>query len=184
MTIVVLTLAAILTWYAVQFAHPRLFELWRHTEVAAYGIAVSALLMLLLEQRRLALPAWLVPALLCAGVALHWWMVPIALKSLAGLTVLALAVNLLAHADGWVRAMFSFYPLRQLGTWSFSVYIWQQPFHVMVEHGQMPPHIGLLLGMLSGIASFYLVEQPARDWLNHHWKASSGASPALARGAS
>ncbi|MES2900203.1 MAG: acyltransferase [Pseudomonadota bacterium] len=184
LTVLVLAISGILVFYATNFTHPHLFELWRHTEVAAYGIAVSALIMLVLEKRQLALPAWVAPLLLCVGVALHWWIVPIALKSLAGITALAVSVNLLARADGWVRAVFSFYPLRLLGLWSFSVYIWQQPFHVMVEYGQMAPSVGLLLGLLCGIVSYYAIEQPARTWLNRHWRGEAASHAPVVQAAS
>jgi hypothetical protein len=33
--------------------------------------------------------------------------------------------------------------LRQIGIWSFSIYLWQQPFYVAVRHGDLSPSLGL-----------------------------------------
>lgn len=59
--------------------------------------------------------------------------------------------------------------LRQFGAWSFSLYLWQQPFHLMVKQGAADPVAGLLGALAAGIAACHLIERPARTWLNRNW---------------
>jgi len=78
-------------------------------------------------------------------------------------------MNRLQHAPQAVIRMFEFAPLRQLGVWSFSLYLWQQPFYQRVRHEGMHPALGLGLSLVVGALAHYLVEKPARAWLNAHW---------------
>lgn len=78
----------------------------------------------------------------------------------------ALAVNFLEGAPRLIHAALSFRPLRQLGLWSFSIYLWQQPFYLYVRREGLSPFIGVGLAVLAGLLSYYLVENPARTYLN------------------
>ena len=141
-----------------------------HSEVAAFGIFFSGGLFLLLRQLRLPrLPAVLYLGLAIFAVALHWWRVPAGVRTLAGVAVFAVVVNLLVVAPPTVLRLLENSWLRKLGLWSFSIYIWQQPFYLMVHHGKMPALAGLVLGVVAGAASYHLVESPARTYLNRHW---------------
>lgn len=153
------------------------YHQWLHAEVAAWGIFVSGFILLALRGRRPRVPAPAVPALVLAGVLLHWWSVPLPVQKLFGVGALALAVNLLPQAPGWVSAAFSLKPLRLLGLWSFSLYLWQQPFYA--EAG-MPRALGLLLALGAGLLSYYLVEAPMRRYLNRNWGSAPKARPAAA----
>jgi peptidoglycan/LPS O-acetylase OafA/YrhL len=81
----------------------------------------------------------------------------------------------------FMRRLLSLAPLRQLGLWSFSLYLWQQPFYQLVRHHGMPAWQGMLLALASGIAAYYLLEKPARSWLNRRWGAPERppAAPAV-----
>lgn len=152
------------------------FDRWIHTEVAAYGIFVSA--WCLIARVRM-VRGWAVPACLAAGVCLHWWSVPVPVRTFVGVGLFALAVNNIESAPAVVRAILSSRVLRQLGLWSFSVYLWQQPFHMYVAFQHKPPLLGLLGALLAGAASFYLVEQPARRWLTRRRSEPAAIVPAL-----
>lgn len=85
---------------------------------------------------------------------------------IAGGGAFALALNLLDRSPGLFRTILEFRPLRQMGVWSFSLYLWQQPFY-MLYHREGLPLLPALAGSLTlGVAAFYLVENPARTWLN------------------
>lgn len=148
-------------------------ELWRlsmHSEMAAFGILSSAALALALRGRTV--PRRLAGAsvpLLLLGIALQWWSLPPALNRVASVAAFALAINLLAAGPATVQAVLAAAPLRKLGLWSFSIYVWQQPFYLLSSHKGMPPVLGVLLALGCGIASFYLVEQPCRTWLNRRF---------------
>lgn len=153
------------------------FDRWIRTEVAAYGIVVSALLLLQLRQtRRFAVPLIVVPLLGALALLTHWWSVPVAVRTFIGVGALALAVNLLDRSPALLQRLLSFAPLRQLGLWSFSLYLWQQPFYLLVHRNGLSPWLGVGLSVLAGIASYYLVEQPARGYLNRVWGASRRAT--------
>jgi peptidoglycan/LPS O-acetylase OafA/YrhL len=159
-----------LIFYSVSFVNPRLFELWRHTEVAAFGIFCSAFVLLCVEKRTsFYMPGWIAPILLLIGIACHWWVVPQPLRTILGVGAMAMAVNFLPNAAGWVQAGFAFYPLRLIGLWSYSIYVWQQPFHIFVEAHKIPAHVGLGISLVCGVASYYLLEQPVRKYLNKVW---------------
>ncbi|TFW30675.1 acyltransferase family protein [Massilia horti] len=162
-------------WYWSRFSGPGLdFGLWLHTEVQAFGVFLSAALLLVLRKRRVAPLPWLVlPVLVAAGIALHWWSVPAPLRTVGGVGLFALAVNLLRAAPPPLKAALSLRPLRQMGIWSFSIYLWQQPFYLATQHA-MPAWIALALAIAAGIVSFYCIERPARAWLNAHWGGRAG----------
>jgi peptidoglycan/LPS O-acetylase OafA/YrhL len=155
-------------WYWSHYSGPALnFGLLLHTEVAAYGIFVSGVLLLLLRRRQLPVLPWpLFPALVAAGMALHWWSVAAPVRTILGVALFALAVNLLRAAPPVVKSVLSWRILRQLGIWSFSIYLWQQPFYLAAHHGELAPALALVLAFAAGILSYYFIEQPARAYLN------------------
>jgi peptidoglycan/LPS O-acetylase OafA/YrhL len=158
-------------WLTYPRAHVA-FERWLHTEVAAFGIFASAYLLLRLDGvaiRRLPLLAF--AALAVLGFGVHWWSVPLPVTTVVGMGAFALVVNLLHAAPRLVHLALSVAPLRQLGLWSFSLYLWQQPFYLQVRHHGMHPLVGTGLALGAGVASYYLLEKPARTWLNRRWGA-------------
>ncbi|RSZ59321.1 acyltransferase [Massilia atriviolacea] len=156
-----------------QRAYPpgqQLYGLMLHTETAAYGIVLSALFCVLFHRRGLPRThGAVVPLLLAGGICLHWWSVPPAIAQVVGVGAFALAVNLLPRAAAPVQALFALRPLRQLGLWSFSLYLWQQPLYAgCLKHG-LPLPLALAGAAAFGLASYYLVEGPARRFLNARW---------------
>jgi peptidoglycan/LPS O-acetylase OafA/YrhL len=168
-----------LLWVACGFAHwmtydgPRLeFDRWLHSEVSAFGIFAAAWLLLWLEPRALRrVPSWTFLLLALAGFAAHWWSVALPVTAAVGTGAFALAVNLVERAPAFVQRVLSLAPLRHLGLWSFSLYLWQQPFYLLVWRHGLPPWLGMLLALATGIAAYYLLERPARMWLNRRWGA-------------
>jgi peptidoglycan/LPS O-acetylase OafA/YrhL len=79
-----------------------------------------------------------------------------------------------------VHAVLAAAPLRMLGLWSFSIYVWQQPFYLLSKYHGMPHVLGLALAVACGVASFYLVEQPSRTWLNRRFARPQAATAAEA----
>jgi peptidoglycan/LPS O-acetylase OafA/YrhL len=164
------------SWY---FPSPTLeFDQWLHTEIAGYGIFVSGFLLLLLRQHPLkTFPELVVPLLVVLGIGLHWWSVPIAVQKVLGVGALALAVNLLPRSPALLRTALSWKPLRYLGLWSFSLYVWQQPFYLWTRKGNAPAWVGLLLTFIAGLISYYLIEDPMRRYINRTWGRTKIAAP-------
>jgi peptidoglycan/LPS O-acetylase OafA/YrhL len=165
-----LCFAAFGAFYSLGYAGPDLYhERWLRSEVSAFGIFVSAFILLCLRGGTSKVNLIVIATLVAAGLALHWWRVSPFWRTFAGVTALAAAVNLLEHAPGWAQTVLSFMPLRRLGVWSFSIYVWQQPFYVAVEAQQLSAAAGFALALSAGVISFYLIEQPVRIWLNQRW---------------
>lgn len=156
-------------WYAVHFPSRQL-EFWYHMEVSGYGILISAFFLLQFRRTGIPkLPYWIYPLLLMMGVMLHWWSVPAPIKTTVGMAVLAFTVNLLPGAPPSIKRMLSLRPLRVMGIWSFSIYLWQQPFYIAAQLHRISGIVALACAMLTGICSFYFFEQPIRRYLNRAW---------------
>ncbi len=56
-----------------------------------------------------------------------------------------------------------------MGLWSFSIYLWQQPFFLAVDHHNLPTPWALLMALGAGLIAFYGLEQPVRRTLNRVW---------------
>jgi peptidoglycan/LPS O-acetylase OafA/YrhL len=88
--------------------------------------------------------------------------------------MLAFVVNHLSKMPSMIIGILSFGPMRQLGIWSFSIYLWQQPFYEYYSSSKiefLPLFGGILLfsAISMGVISFYLIENPVRRWLNSKW---------------
>lgn len=155
-----------------------LFSQWLHTEVAAYPLLGTALWV----ASRRPLPAGLshgaiAPGLLLIGVALHLWSVPPVVQRLLGVGCFVVAICVLSATRSMLAAALSWTPLRLLGLWSFSLYLWQQPFYIWVHReGGISPLQGLGLGLILGLLSYYVIERPARSYLNSRWGAGNRRS--------
>lgn len=137
------------------------------TEVSASYILIAAGYRLLCSHVRPFVP----PVLPFAALALAAWISQASpvwwLGQALNPFLLAFAVNHLSEGVSWFRSLLSQWPLRQFGLWSFSIYLWQQPFYASKEALGMPT--ALVLAMAAGLLSFYGVERPAREWLNLRW---------------
>lgn len=150
------------------------FDRWIHSEVSAFGIFISAFLLMQKDvSKRATVPFLVIPGLILFGLATHWWSVPVPIRTFVGISAFALAVNLVERAPPLINSVLAFPPLRKLGLYSFSIYLWQQPFYLIVHRTNMPKSVGLTLAILIGIASFYSIEKPARNYLNRKWRAPS-----------
>jgi len=157
-------------WYWSLYSGRELSGKWLHTEVSAYGIFCSAMILLLFVTIKIPrFPSVIYLLLFCIGIMMHWWSVPDPLKTTVGVGIFALTVNLLSNAPQLIKQLLSFKPLRLAGIWSFSIYLWQQPFYVAYHSGIMPAYLAVSLAIGAGVTSFYLIENPIRLYLNKTW---------------
>lgn len=143
---------------------------WGHlgTEVAGSFLLISAGYRLVGDSFRPLVPPWLPILTLMTALSIGqigpWWATPLLLPPLPAFTT-----NHLSEAASWFLNALSSAPLRKIGTWSFSIYLWQQPFDhykAMLPGG---PMVALAGAMLVALMSFNLIEQPTRAWLNRYW---------------
>lgn len=87
--------------------------------------------------------------------------------------LLAFTVNHLDRIPDFFKTILSNKQLQLLGVWSYSIYLWQQPFYYYgVKFGSGFSMFGLILlipVMFVALLSFYYVENPLRKYLNNHW---------------
>lgn len=146
------------------------YEKWLQSEVSAFGIFLSGFFLLLFNNRKNpAIPAFMYPVLFASALMLHWWSIPKPIQLFFGVGILALLINLLQSAPKFIQDLLSAKPLRQLGMWSFSLYVWQQPFYLYMHQGKISVWIAFFLAITTGIISFYLIENPSRRFLNRIW---------------
>ena len=62
--------------------------------------------------------------------------------------------------------MLDWTPLRWLGTCSFSLYLWQQPFYLWTRNEGGSTALALIGAIAAGLTSYYLIERPVRAFLN------------------
>ena len=144
---------------------------WR-TDVHIASILLSTAICLLKAEGRL--PAFLrnphvALAAAVAGILLFLDPVPTPVHYLLGVPLLALAVNALDFAGGYLTGVLSSRPIVMLGLWSYSLYLWQQPFYKFVDEQGSAPIPMLAAVFACALASYYVVEKPARGWLNRNW---------------
>ncbi len=142
---------------------------WR-SDVRAASILMGALFVLISANMRvrptaiwnkLSAPAPLL-ILLLFGILLQIGRVPDPIKYTLGTCLLAFFVANMQNLSTAAKHFFSNPFFVQMGIWSYSIYLWQQPFITR-------KFAGLPIALCLGIASFYLVEQPARKYLNRVW---------------
>nr|WP_246866150.1 acyltransferase [Novosphingobium sp. SG720] len=99
---------------------------------------------------------------------------PLALQLAINSTLLACAVNGLAHAPTPFVRFFEFPAMHFVGVTSYSIYLWQQPFYTL--HERVTPLVLLPATLVVAIGSYYLIEQPARRTINR-WIADRTKRP-------
>ena len=87
--------------------------------------------------------------------------------------LLAFTVNHLDKIPAVIKRFLENKNLRLLGLWSYSIYLWQQPFYFyLVKYEQTMIITRLLIlavVLLVGFLSFYYLENPVRKYLNNNW---------------
>lgn len=137
------------------------------TEVAASFLLVSAGYFLV--RHRVA--PWVRPWMPLAAIPVaalgylphaHWWV-----SAVVSPLALAFAVNHLGETSASIRRLLAAAPLRSMGVWSYSIYLWQHPF--FTYKAMLPTGVGFLGAMTAGLLSYYLLENPCRTWINARW---------------
>ncbi len=143
---------------------------WR-SDARGASILVGAIAYLLLHRDvPTALCGRWIPVMLgMVGVLLNFNFVPDPVKYSLGAVCLAASLVLMERAPAFVLGLLENPLLVRIGLWSYSIYLWQQPFFRLAKNMEIPRWWLLPLGIIAGLASFYAIERPARRWLNARW---------------
>jgi peptidoglycan/LPS O-acetylase OafA/YrhL len=141
------------------------------TECAAIGLLAAAAYRIFLHfdffQLKIKVPKWAPLLAICIAIIAFSKFSPVFIKQIIGPLMLAFAVNHIEYTFNWFRSMLSNSVLAWFGTCSFSLYLWQQPFYLASTYNhEMSRVSALLLALIFGTISYYLLENPSRLFLN------------------
>lgn len=166
--VLIALISAAVTVGAVQtFLGMHYYDVYWRSDVRGASILMGAAAYLTLRDN---VPAWLSPryipvALAIIALALNVNAIPDPIKYSFGTASLAMSLVLIHRSWKWVLAILEHRALWALGTLSYSLYLWQQPFY-KAGHGVLE-RIGFLpLAIIAAILSYKLIEQPARRMIN------------------
>lgn len=137
---------------------------WR-TDVRIASIFMSCGLYLILRNR--AVPSYLPIVAGLVGSALQAGVFPDTVKYTIGTMCLAISIATIDSAPRLAIRALASKPLTQAGLWSYSIYLWQQPFTKLLH--DLPIAVNLALILAAALTSFYFIEQPARRYLGGAW---------------
>ncbi|MBO9710963.1 MAG: acyltransferase [Caulobacter sp.] len=144
------------------------FEVYWKSDVR--GASILLAVALYLAVRRNGPPRFLdfplaSPLLAALGLALSFDVVPDPVKYSLGTACVAFSLVLADRMPARLLAVLEHPLLIRAGLYSYSLYLWQQPFYKAGAH--LADRLLLLpLAVLAALVSFYGVEQPARRFLN------------------
>lgn len=176
----VLIVAAVANGFVQTLGGGDYYDVYWRTDVRGASLLMGVVAYLGLPAGGGARLPWLGPILLAVGVALNFNAVPDVLKYSIGSASLAVSLVLMVNAPKAALGVFQNPVLMRVGVWSYSLYLWQQPF----EKLNLSPILKLLVVpvvFVVALGSYYLIEQPARKKINE-WAGrdrSAGAGQAF-----
>jgi peptidoglycan/LPS O-acetylase OafA/YrhL len=156
------------------------YDVYWHSDVRAASIFAGAALYLLAQHTH-APQSW-VPLLSAGlGAALQFYKVPDPIKYSLGTALLAYGVATIEHAPLRLMRCLSSKALVLCGVWSYSLYLWQQPFYIAATGSHPINRCALLVAAaFCALVSFHLIEAPARAALNKRLKRNTGLAGNIA----
>lgn len=146
---------------------------WRaRSECASLGLVASAAYRVWrheIKWARSAVNPLLVLVAFCASGLCFAPFMPGGLDRTLAPLLAAFAVNHVKDMPESVLRILSLKILRWFGLCSFSIYLWQQPFYLLVKLHDCPALICAGLALITGAVSFYVFENPLRANLNRRW---------------
>lgn len=138
------------------------------TEVVAAHILISAGYRLIVDKFKFTVPRFAPLISLAAAAVFYTRMLPWWSNRLFLPFLMAFGINHLSQTYEEIKSLLSTKVLQRLGVWSYSIYLWQQPFQTSAGTFSA---VSVRLALTMGIAlfSFYVLEQPCRAWLNENW---------------
>ncbi len=143
------------------------YQVYWRTDVRGASLLLGVIAYLQFHKHTPAAFSWTwLPVLLAAlGLLLNVNFVPDPIKYSLGTFCLAVSLVLMARAPPLVLRFFESPMLLRAGMWSYSIYLWQQPF-AKLGGSPLLRLAHLAIAMFFALASFYIVESPARRRLN------------------
>lgn len=147
----------------------RLFMI--RTESAAVFVMFSAGYGLIVRRYSIVAPVYVPAACFALAAVCYFNVVPLWALVIFSPVLLGVAVNHLHTAPTLMQSVLCNPVIRKFGLWSFSIYLWQQFFYMYAWRVPGGKPVALALAIVAGVASFYILEQPLRRWMNNRWSA-------------
>lgn len=139
------------------------------TESAVIFVLFSAGYGLLARKNKWVVAPWVPPLFLLIAMVCYAQTAPLWLIFTVCPVMLGVAVNHLQQIPELLKKILSNSALRHFGLWSYSIYLWQQFFYEFAWRVPGGKVVALLLAILTGVMSYYFLEQPVRHWINKKW---------------
>ena len=139
------------------------------TESAISFVFLSAGYHLFKRQINIRVPGYFPVLALLGAFSCYLTVMPDWLTFSVAPLLLAFSLNHIREAGFVLRGILELKVLRLMGLWSFSIYLWQQPFY---EYAWVIPggnYVAVVLAISAGFLSFYFLENPLRIWINKRW---------------
>jgi peptidoglycan/LPS O-acetylase OafA/YrhL len=144
---------------------PHSFEIRTESQMAF--IMLSAGYFLVRDKFKPFIRPWMIPAAL-AGASLCYFNGEGLWSYVLAPALLVFTIVHLGQASPKLLQLLATKPLRMLGKWSYSLYLWQQPFYKAIGgHYFAVGHF--IMAIAVGVTSYYCFEEPVREWLNSRW---------------
>ncbi|HEY8085121.1 MAG TPA: acyltransferase [Methylophilaceae bacterium] len=153
------------------------YQVYWRSDTRGASIIISVVIYLLFQQRAIKAPGWIPILFFVLGAALNIYRVPDPIKYSLGTIFIAVSINTLSTLPSWAMRIICSSIIVWTGLISFSLYLWQQPFSKLI--GVLPGPALLAIAIICAIASYHLIEVPARRYLNERW-ASTKRTPKIA----
>jgi peptidoglycan/LPS O-acetylase OafA/YrhL len=143
-----------------------------HTEVNLAPILFAGGYALIKDKFELGIKGWMPVVAIAITAYCFTTHAPWYLEIILTPFLLAFAVNHLDRASNWFIYILNIPALRLFGLWSFSLYIWQQPFYrYSLEHELKSGTIGFIsfsVSLVVAVVSYYFFENPVRKYINKY----------------
>jgi peptidoglycan/LPS O-acetylase OafA/YrhL len=143
------------------------YQVYWRSDVRGASILMSACTFLIFEKHKIFFQPYIPIIFAILGILLSISTVPDTVKYTLGSLCLAITVCTVISLPTIIKCCLTNRFITYLGLISFSLYLWQQPFYNLLGH--MPKYQLLSAAFLLAIASYILIENPSRRFLNRVW---------------
>jgi len=149
------------------------------TESAIGFISFAAAYNLFKKERSIKIHPYAPLLLLLLAFGCYLDAAPIWLTFLLCPVLLGVAVNHLVESAPSIQAALTFAPLRMIGVWSYSIYLWQQILYKLYYVLPGGATTAFFLSIAIGAASYFLFENPVRKYINQRWSSNPKYRPVV-----
>lgn len=159
------------------------YEVYWRSDVRGASLLMGALAFLIVHKFNIRLPALTSLALGMAAIYLNLYTFQDGTKYTIGTACLALSLASMPRTPRPFQKILEVKGMVAVGVLSYSLYLWQEPFYIMM-HGGSPMPLMLGVALVCAVISYFVIEKPSRRYLNGLIERSRFSRSASASGTS